>query len=105
MECGIIRKSARDRLLASLRGSSDWMRHQVSGRLVGLVHSEGVPSPDRNSWDRVSAMLRKRGVERLGMEQEGRRSCQVDFEWRTGAPSRSGVASRLCVEYRHSVQQ
>ena len=43
-------------------------------------------------------------MERLGREQEGNMSSQVDSEWCTAAPSRSGVARRLCVEYWHSAQ-
>ena len=42
-------------------------------------------------------------MERLA-EQEGNRSSQVDSEWSASALSRSGVASRLCVEYWHSAQ-
>ena len=57
---------------------------------VRMVHSDGVSSPDRNSWDEVSVMLRKRGVESLETDQEGNMSSQVDSEESISTPSCSG---------------
>ena len=88
---------AREFGLGATREGEDTLRLAVR-----LVYSECVSSSNRDSWAHVSAILRRRGVERLGTEQEGHTSCQVDSEWSSGAPSRSRMARKLCVGCWHS---
>ena len=88
-EAGVARPT-RVRIGYATRGVEDTLRFAVR-----LVSPESVSSPDQNSWDEVSAILRKGSRERIGdiggrQEQPGR----LLVEYVRSAQNRNGQTPR-----------